>query len=70
MDLLIGSEMKTQIWSLKNKTSEEIIEKTKMNKIYFLNRLFINLTRGTMGTYVYIEDEKLRKYINKKIIRN
>lgn len=70
LDLLIGSEMKTQIWSLKNKTSEEIIEKTKMNKMYFLNRLFINLTRGTMGTYVYIEDEKLRKYINKKIIRN
>ncbi len=62
-------EMKSQIWSINSKLSKkEIDEKTKLNKIYFLNRLFVNLTRATKSCYVYVEDEKLRDYIEKRIL--
>ncbi len=60
------TEMKSQVWSTKSiKDKKEKEEKIKLNKIYFINRLFVNLTRGTKGTYVYIEDEKLRDYFKK-----
>ncbi len=67
---LIMEEMKTQVWSTNIKDKEEIIRRTKLNKLYFLNRLFICLTRGTKGTYVYIEDQKLRKWLEDKILKN
>lgn len=65
---LCMSEMNSQIWSLKNCSYEERIKKEKLNKLYFLNRLFINLTRGTIGTYVYFEDKKLEKYFLNRFI--
>ena len=43
-----------------NKKIKDINErkrKIELNKKYFKNRLFINLTKGTKGTFVYIEDE-------------
>ena len=62
-------EMKSQVWSTsKIKNKEEKDKKEKLNKLYFLNRLFVNLTRGTKGAFVYIEDEKLNKYIKEKLI--
>ena len=45
-----------------------VYKKEKLNKLYFLNRLFVNLTRGTKGAFVYIEDKKLNKYIKEKLI--
>lgn len=64
-------EMQSQIWSTKNiKNIHEKIQKEKLNKLYFLNRLFVCLTRGTKGTYVYIEDENLKKYFQSKIKRS
>lgn len=74
LDELYLREMSSQIWSTKSiKDSIEKQKKNNLNKLYFLNRLFINLTRGTEGTYVYIEDEKLREYFRshfKDIRRN
>ncbi|QHG89432.1 DNA/RNA helicase domain-containing protein [Malacoplasma iowae] len=62
-------EMKSQVWSIsKIKNEEEKNNKEKLNKLYFLNRLFVNLTRGTKGTFVYIEDDKLRQHFKNKII--
>ncbi|WP_373317541.1 DNA/RNA helicase domain-containing protein [Candidatus Mycoplasma mahonii] len=43
--------------------------KEELNKIYFKNGLLVNLTRGTKGTFIYCEDEKLEKWINNKIIK-
>ncbi len=63
IDELDMTEMSTQVWSTKSiKSKKEKEEKMRLNKTYFINRLFVNLTRGTKGTYVYIEDEKLRDY--------
>ncbi len=65
------SEMKSQIWATKNiKNIEEKTKKENLNKLYFLNRLFVNLTRGTKGAYVYIEDKKLEQYIKSKLLNN
>ncbi|MGL4950932.1 MAG: DNA/RNA helicase domain-containing protein, partial [Mycoplasma sp.] len=61
------SEMRSQIWSLNGKSLGEIKKLSKLNSLYFLNRLFVNLTRGTKGTYVYFEDEELEKYFRGKI---
>lgn len=64
-------EMKSQIWSTKNILDEnEKNKKEQLNKLYFLNRLFVNLTRGTKGTYVYFEDESLEKFFKSKILYN
>lgn len=63
------SEMSTQIWSTSRiKDNYEKRKKEKLNKLYFLNRLFINLTRGTVGAYVYFEDKKLEEYFKSKYI--
>lgn len=64
-------EMKSQVWSTTNiKNESEKKYKEKLNKLYFLNRLFVNLTRGTKGTFVLIEDEKLKQYFKERIIIN
>lgn len=69
LDELCMNEMSSQIWSTKNiKDEDEKQKKVNLNKKYFLNRLFINLTRGTKGTFVYIEDEKLRDYFERDVI--
>lgn len=66
IDELCMSEMASQIWSTKNiRNIEEKNKKNKLNKLYFLNRLFINLTRGTIGTYVCFEDKNLENYFKK-----
>jgi DUF2075 family protein len=41
--------------------------KENLNKKYFLNRLFVALTRGTKGIFVYAEDEKLNQYLKKAV---
>lgn len=69
LDELCMHEMSSQVWSVKNiKDKQEKEKKIALNKKYFLNRLFINLTRGTKGTFVYIEDEKLREFFKKDLI--
>lgn len=61
-------EMKSQIWSTGNIKDLKIKnEKIELNKLYFLNRLFVNLTRGTKGAFVYIEDKKLSDFIKQKV---
>lgn len=57
-------EMKTQIWSLKNiKNVEELKKREELNKIYFKNRLLVNLTRATKEVYLFVEDENLRNIL-------
>lgn len=69
LDELYMREMSSQVWSLKvTKSKEEYDEKLKLNKLYFLNRLFVNLTRGTKGTYIYVEDKKIEEYIKSRFI--
>lgn len=63
------SEMSSQIWSVNNSEIQDKESKIKLNKQYFLNRLFVNLTRGTKGCYVYIEDDGLNKFVESKIIK-
>lgn len=66
---LCMSEMSSQIWSIKNiKNKFEADDKKSLNKLYFLNRLLINLTRGTIGTYVCFEDKNLERYFKSKFI--
>jgi len=61
-------EMKSQIWATdKIKDANEKERKINLNKEYFLNRLFINLTRGVRGCFVFIEDPILKKFITKNI---
>ncbi len=60
------SDMKTQVWMTKGQPSKE---KEDLNKLYFKNRLLVNLTRGKKGTFVFCEDAKLSKWINNKIIK-
>ncbi len=62
---LAMEEMSSQIWSTKGLKGQEKEDLERLNKLYFLNRLFVNLTRGTKGTYVYIEDEALKDYFKK-----
>ncbi len=57
--------MKTQIW-MKNHLPNN--DKANKNKSYFKNRLFINLTRATKGTYIYCEDIALSEWIKNKLI--
>ncbi|MGL5519882.1 MAG: DNA/RNA helicase domain-containing protein [Metamycoplasmataceae bacterium] len=65
------SEMESQVWATKRiKDNEEKEKRIKLNKSYFLNRLFVNLTRGTKGTFVYIEDKELEKVLLEKLIFN
>lgn len=61
-------EMKSQIWET-NKIKDPLqkLNKINLNKRYFLNRLFIALTRGIKGVYVYADDQKLADYIKSKI---
>jgi len=68
LSYLIDQEMKSQIWATKNiKNLDKKNEKINLNKEYFLNRLFVNLTRGIKGCFVLIEDPVLRDIISKKV---
>ncbi|MGL4343286.1 MAG: DNA/RNA helicase domain-containing protein [Metamycoplasmataceae bacterium] len=68
LSLLINSEMHSQIWSVKNiKNVEEKFKKIELNKKYFLNRLFVNLTRGTKGVFIFCEDKKLELFLKNRI---
>ncbi|MCK5867375.1 MAG: DUF2075 domain-containing protein [Mycoplasmataceae bacterium] len=60
------NEMKYQIWT---KNGKPVPEEEYENKLFFKNRLFVNLSRGTKGTYVYCEDEKLSNWIKNKVRR-
>ncbi len=65
---LYNREMSSQYWSTsKEKNPDVKAKKDKLNQLYFLNRLFVLLTRGRIGTYVYIEDERLNEYIKSKL---
>ncbi len=59
------TDMKTQVW-MKNKKPNP--EKVTENKRYFLNRLIVNLTRGTKRCFVYCEDKKLDKWLRAKVM--
>lgn len=60
------NDMKYQVWITKGVPSKE---KEHLNKMYFKNRLLVNLTRGTKGAFIYCEDKKLAKWLNAKIIK-
>ena len=59
-------DMKTQVWMSKGLPTKN---KEDLNKMYFKNRLLVSLTRGKKGTYIYCEDKKLAKWIEKKLIK-
>lgn len=64
----VNEAMKSQVWSLKKiKDKNELNRKIELNKLYFKNRLFICLTRGTKGAYVYFEDKKLEEYFKNSL---
>lgn len=65
---LAMSEMSSQIWSINNCKKNQRENKSGLNKHYFLNRLFVNLTRGTKGCSVYIEDDNLKSFFVSKLI--
>lgn len=60
------SDMKSQVWTKNNKPDPE---REEDNKLYFKNRLLVNLTRGTKGTFIFCEDKKLANWINNKLIK-
>ena len=66
----LAKEVKiSQTWSLKSKSkSLKNQDPYTLNKKYFLNRLKVMLTRGTISTHVYAQDKKLNDYIKSKII--
>ena len=59
---------KENLWS-KNSKSKNLKENDpqELNKIYFLNRLKVILTRGTKSTHIFAEDKLLNDYIFSKI---
>lgn len=59
-------DMHSQVWMSKGLPSKD---KEDLNKMYFKNRLLVNLTRGKKGTFIFCEDEKLAKWIKEKLIR-
>lgn len=65
MELDFG-DMHSQVWMSKGLPNKE---KEELNKLYFKNRLLVNLTRGTKGTFIYCEDKKLQKWITEKIMK-
>ena len=69
LDEVFENARKENLWS-KNSKSKNLNgeDPQKLNKIYFLNRLKILLTRGTKSTHVYAEDKKLNDYIQNKIV--
>ncbi|MCR8612947.1 MAG: DUF2075 domain-containing protein [Mycoplasma sp.] len=66
----LAKEVKSsQTWSPNSKSiSLGNNDPNKLNKLYFLNRLKVMLTRGTKSTHVFAEDKKLNDYIKNRII--
>ncbi|AAT28100.1 DUF2075 domain-containing protein [[Mycoplasma] mobile] len=62
-------EMSSQVWSLKGKSDSVKKEKENLNFHYFLNRLFVNLTRGTKGIFVYAEDINLSNHLKSHTVK-
>ena len=57
-------DMKYQVWTSHGEPNKK---KEELNKLYFKNRLLVNLTRGTKGTYIYCEDKKLEKWFKNRV---
>lgn len=66
MKLMKQWNLKCDLWK-KIKDKNELNRKIELNKLYFKNRLFICLTRGTKGAYVYFEDKKLEEYFKNSL---